>query len=242
MLTIYRAKRGRRLPRINVRGLNPCSGSAALSNDAGPIRLALQFVGPPALAGRLTILMAWGERMSSLKAIAGMALQSHLEFIVCGGFAVNAYQVIRKTGDIDLVIRDSEAESWKERLLSLGYSVFHDAGAFLQLRPGSPSSWPVDLIVVDDATFAAMKEAGVRFKFGDTECLIPSVEHLIAMKLHAIRSGGESRLRQDALDILDLAERARIDLEGDAFRQLCERYADLKIRDRILLYAGKSSS
>jgi hypothetical protein len=184
--------------------------------------------------------MAWGERMSTLRTIAETARQSHLEFIVCGGFAVNAYQVMRKTGDIDLVIRERDAASWRDRLLFLGYAVFHESGAFLQLRPGSPGSWPIDLIVVDEITFDAMKAAGKPFRFGDTECLIPSVEHLIAMKLHAIRSAGENRLRQDALDILDLAEGARIDLEGDAFREMCERYADPAVRERILVYAGKS--
>jgi hypothetical protein len=62
------------------------------------------------------------------------------------------------------------------------------------------------------------------------------------MKLHAIRSAGDNRMRQDALDILDLAERAGIDLEGGAFREMCTRYADASIHERILVYAGKSPS
>lgn len=62
------------------------------------------------------------------------------------------------------------------------------------------------------------------------------------MKLHAIRSSGDRRMRQDALDILDLAEHARIDLEGPVFQDLCDRYADGQIRDRILGYAGRPTS
>jgi hypothetical protein len=156
--------------------------------------------------------------MSTLKAIVEAAGRSRLEFIVCGGLAVNAYQVMRKTGDIDLVIREREAVSWKERLLSLGYAVFHETGAFVQLRPASPGSWPVDLIVVDEATFDAMKAAAKPFQFGDVECLIPSFEHLIAMKLHATRCAGEDRLRQDAVDMVELSEREGLELEGDALR------------------------
>ncbi len=49
-------------------------------------------------------------------------------------------------------------------------------------------------------------------------------------------------MRQDALDILDLAEHARIDLEGPVFQDLCDRYADGQIRDRILGYAGRPTS
>jgi hypothetical protein len=85
-----------------------------------------------------------------------------------------------------------------------------------------------------------MKQAATPFRFGHVDCLIPSVDHLIAMKLHAIRSSPDRRMRQDALDILDLAERSDMDLGGDRFRDLCERYADEAIRERILAYAGKS--
>jgi hypothetical protein len=190
----------------------------------------------------LEIPVTWDAQVTTLRTIAETARRSGLEFIVCGGYAVNAYQVIRKTGDIDIVIRERDAGSWKERLLALGYSVFHESGAFVQFRPDSLSSWPVDLILVDERTFDAMKSGGMRFPFGDTECFIPSVEHLIAMKLHALRYSGEKRIRQDALDIIDLAERAEIDLAGERFRDLCERFANPDIHGRILAYAGKTAT
>jgi hypothetical protein len=180
--------------------------------------------------------------MSSLRAVAGLARQANLEFIVCGGYAVNAYHVIRKTGDIDLLVRERDAGAWKDRLVALGYGVFHESGAFLQLQPDALSAWPIDLLFVDDATFDEMKRAGQRFLFGDVECSIPSVEHLIAMKLHALRFSGETRLRQDALDVIDLAEHAGMDLEGEEFRILCQRFANGDIRDRILVYAGRKAS
>jgi hypothetical protein len=58
------------------------------------------------------------------------------------------------------------------------------------------------------------------------------LEHLIAMNLHALR---------DAVDIIDLAEQAGIDLEGDRFRTLCDRFADGRVLGRILQYAGKKT-
>ncbi len=178
--------------------------------------------------------------MTTLRTLMEIAERSGLEFIVCGGHAVNAYQVIRKTGDIDLVIRDIDATRWRENLATLGYSVYHESGAFLQLQPTSLSAWPIDLVLVDEGTFDAMKRAGKLFSFGDATCLIPSAEHLIAMKLHALKWSGEKRMRQDAVDIVDLAEEAGIDIEGDVFRSLSDRFADRRVYERVLQYAGKT--
>jgi hypothetical protein len=180
--------------------------------------------------------------MKPLDDLAALSASRGLDFIVCGGHAVNAYQVIRKTGDVDLVVRERDVPQWREHLLALGSAVFHEDAAFLQLRPPTVAGWPIDLLVVDDTTFDAMKGAARPFTFGTVTCLIPSVEHLIAMKLHALRYSGEQRMRKDGIDVIDLAEAHAIDLLGDAFRALCDRFADARVYERILIHAGKSSS
>jgi len=160
------------------------------------------------------------------------------DFIVCGGYAVNAYHVIRKTGDIDLVVRARDASAWKEFLSAPGYTVYHETSSFVQFEPPTATSWPVDLMLVDDRTFDLMRAEARQFRFGGTTCWIPSIRHLIAMKLHALKQTGKRRLRKDAIDIVDLAEKNGIDLRGEEFRQQCERFADRAIYDRILRYAG----
>ena len=177
--------------------------------------------------------------MSLLDEVARLAATRGFDFLVCGGHAVNAYQVIRKTGDLDLVVRERDLSEWRMDLVALGYAVFHEDTAFLQLSPPTTTGWPIDLLVVDDVTFDAMKHAARSFAFGATACLIPSVEHLIAMKLHALRFSGESRMRKDGIDIIELAEANGIDLLGDAFRALCDRFADARVYERVLSYAGK---
>ena len=177
--------------------------------------------------------------MSPLDEVARLAATLGIDFLVCGGHAVNAYHVIRKTGDLDLVVRERDVREWRARLLALGYAVFHEDTAFLQLSPPTATGWPIDLLVVDDGTFDAMRHAARSFTFDGTVCLIPSVEHLIAMKLHALRFSGESRLRKDGIDIVELAETNGIDLLGEPFRALCDRFADTRVYERILQYAGK---
>ncbi len=177
--------------------------------------------------------------MSPLDEVVRLAATRGLDVLVCGGHAVNAYQVIRKTGDLDLVVRERHVPEWRAQLVALGYGVFHEDPAFLQLGPPTATGWPIDLVVVDDGTFDALKRAARPFTFGGVTCLIPSIEHLIAMKLHALRFSGETRMRKDGVDIVELAEANGIDILGDAFRSLCDRFADARVYERILLYAGK---
>jgi hypothetical protein len=177
--------------------------------------------------------------MSPLDDVARFAAARGLDALVCGGHAVNAYQVIRKTGDLDLVVRARDAPEWRAHLLGLGYAVFHEDPAFLQLSPPTTTGWPIDLLLVDDGTFDAMKGDARPFTFGGTACLIPSLEHLLAMKLHALRFGGEPRMRKDGIDVVELAEANGVDLVGERFRALCDRFADARVYERILQYAGK---
>ncbi|MCC6765933.1 MAG: hypothetical protein IT293_14845 [Deltaproteobacteria bacterium] len=177
--------------------------------------------------------------MSPLDEVERLATTGGLDFLVCGGHAVNAYQVIRKTGDLDLIVRERDAVEWRTRLVALGYAVFHEDAAFVQLSPPTPSGWPIDLLIVDDGTLDAMKGAARAVVFGTITCLVPSVEHLIAMKLHALRFSGEARMLKDAVDIVELAAANGIDLLGAAFRGLCDRFGDARIHERILDLAGK---
>jgi len=173
--------------------------------------------------------------------LTNLSAAQGIDFILCGGHAVNAYQVIRKTGDVDVVVRERDLRRWRDGLVALGYAVFHEDPAFLQLSPPTAAEWPLDLLVVDDATFETMQREARPFTFGAVSCLIPSVEHLIAMKLHALRFSGEQRVRKDGIDVVELAEANGIDLLGEVFRGLCKRFGDARVYERILQYAGKSA-
>lgn len=177
--------------------------------------------------------------MSPLDELARLGAAEGLDFLVCGGHAVNAYRVIRKTGDLDLVVRERDVVRWRTILVGLGFAVFHEDGAFVQLSPPTTAGWPVDLLVVDDETLATMKGAARSVTFEGTPCLVPSIRHLIAMKLHALRFSGEARTLKDAVDVVELAAANGIDLRGEEFRALCDRFADTRVYERILQLAGE---
>ncbi len=53
---------------------------------------------------------------------------------------------------------------------------------------------------------------------------IASFEHLISMKLHAIRGSREKRGLKDILDVLKLLEKTKQKPSKEEFRQLCVKF------------------
>lgn len=53
---------------------------------------------------------------------------------------------------------------------------------------------------------------------------VPSLSHLIALKLHALKNNPEVRERWDLRDILELIKVNRVNVETDAFQDLCLEY------------------
>lgn len=63
------------------------------------------------------------------------------------------------------------------------------------------------------------------------------VDHLLAMKFHALRYGREGRKSKDTNDILDLAALHGIAVRSDRFRELCLRFGTPQLYDYLLKLA-----
>jgi hypothetical protein len=68
----------------------------------------------------------------------------------------------------------------------------------------------------------------------DRQKCVPSAEHLIGLKLHAIKHGPEYRRGQDLIDVVRLIRNAKIDPESESFKKLVERYGNEEIYQQIL--------
>jgi hypothetical protein len=71
---------------------------------------------------------------------------------------------------------------------------------------------------------------------------IPSPLHLIAMKLHALRSPARFPNGIDLQDVKYLIKTAKIDTSSKEFTEIAERYATDAIRTRILSELRAESS
>src|SRR5258708_38570632 len=113
--------------------------------------------------------------MDFFKNIEQEALSRRLQLLVIGGLAVNFYGYSRDTGDVDLLICRDACAAWKGLFSDLGYVLDHEAKTFLQFKPPRDGEWPVDLVLVHEATFEPMMEASREVNLYGADMRIPSL-------------------------------------------------------------------
>jgi hypothetical protein len=169
--------------------------------------------------------------------LAASAQSEGLDAVLVGGNAVNLHSYSRTTFDVDLLVRESDCDRWLSYFQNHGYEPFHRTVNFVRLRfvADPAKALPVDLMLADSATFAAIEGSSRRCDLGNGLSLaIPSPLHLIAMKLHALRSPARFANGIDLQDVKHLIKTAKIDLSSKEFTDVAERYATDAIRARIL--------
>ena len=63
---------------------------------------------------------------------------------------------------------------------------------------------------------------------------MPSLESLLALKLHAARHALPHRRHKDLMDIFALVEANGVDVTSDSFRQLCHKYGTAELYAEII--------
>jgi len=158
-------------------------------------------------------------------------------FLVIGGHAVNAYGYSRFTRDIDILIDQAHKPSWLAELGAKGFNLYHDGGAFLQLTP-PPNCDPLDLMLVNATTFEKLSSGAKTVDIRGIRTCVPSLENLFVLKFHVLQQDVPHRGYKDFMDILALADCNAVDLRSDKIRELCEKFGNKKIYERLLAFKG----
>ena len=157
-----------------------------------------------------------------------------LKSLVIGGLAVNFYGFSRDTADLDLLIeRDSRAE-WCDLFSSLGYKLERDADVFVQLTPPESGEWPVDLMLVAQQTFDPMLAESTLVEMYGARVRIPSLMHLLALKLHALKHTRAQRFLKDFLDVEGMVRTNKVDLQSQNVRELFLKYGNLDLYEKVV--------
>jgi predicted nucleotidyltransferase len=172
--------------------------------------------------------------MGLFEEIVTEAREKGLDFLVIGGHAVNFYGYSRETADLDLLVRQDARAAWAELFCGLGYAVDRDAETFVQLAPPGQAEWPVDLMLVREPTFAAMLAASREVNMYGAKLRIPSLDHLVALKLHALKHTRAHRFLKDFQDVEGLVRTNHLDLQSERVRQLFLKYGNLDLYEKIV--------
>ncbi len=123
---------------------------------------------------------------------------------VVGGLALHAYGRNRATFDLDLLTVADARTPLVAFLERSGYRTEHVSQGYSNHTHADPACGAVDVIYVDDAT-ARQVWAGCRplLSLGTRLALVPRAEHVVALKVQAMRND-PARLVHDLADVQHL--------------------------------------
>ena len=165
--------------------------------------------------------------------IAAEFQKAGITYLLIGGFAVNAYKVTRFTLDVDFLMAEEDREKAASILEQAGFRerTHHQNFSGWGENPRYPTK--VDLLFTDRQTLQAVWDQGKAVKIAGCELKVPSLEHLIAMKLHAIKQQPERREWKDWMDIIQLIKIHQVDTKSETFRKLCLKFGTADLYQRI---------
>jgi predicted nucleotidyltransferase len=171
--------------------------------------------------------------VSFLATIDREASDRGLRYLVIGGLAVNVYGYSRDTSDLDFFVSQNARVEWMNLLEKFEYKNFHDGGNFIQFEAPNKSAWPVDLMLVQERTFAPIFQACVDADIFGVKTRIPSLEHLIVLKLHALKNTRMQRFLKDFLDVENLIRINQLDIKSKEIRELFDKYGTSDLYEKI---------
>jgi len=156
-----------------------------------------------------------------------------LPFLIIGGYAVAAHGHTRPTFDVDFLVRQTDRERWIEKLTAAGINLLRQTRGFAQFSRENGSE-ALDLMLVNDATYEQFARTSQTRDFGGVSAGVPSLDNLLALKLHALKQGLPHRTSRDAEDVEMLARRNKIDLASKHYEELFLKYGSREIYETIL--------
>ena len=143
--------------------------------------------------------------------------------VLAGGFAVNHHGYTRNTLDLDLICSEPNAQNIKRRLADAGYSDIETGPVALHCR-NPQNGFRIDLLLVDPDTFHTLRMDAVESRIDESHVLQAlSLEHLLAMKIHALACQPVVRRDKDLSDIAWLSFLNNLSPEND-IHPLCLQF------------------
>jgi hypothetical protein len=178
----------------------------------------------------------------SMERICEMARVRGLQVLFIGGHAVIAHGHPRNTFDVDLLINRADRQAWIGLLVGLGYTVFAQTPAFLQMEAPDEQTLPVDLMMVNEPTFTMMAASARWHEPLPPNSRVVSLPHLLALKCHAIKHGHSGRVEKDVDDVVGLVAANGVEIKTPEWRELFLKYGPPELYEKLRRIQEKKSS
>lgn len=178
--------------------------------------------------------MADKESQNIFNIISGIFTKGRVSCVLIGGFAVNYYKVSRSTADIDFLITKEDFGKISVLLEEKGFKKDNEQEVFVRLLGEKPLLMDVDFMFVDKDTLDKIIKEGRRISIAGESFLVPSLSHLIALKLHAIKYNPRIREYRDLADITELIRINKVNVKDVEFKNLCLKYGTEELYHKII--------
>jgi hypothetical protein len=172
--------------------------------------------------------------MEPLKILKEHADRSDKQFVIIGGHAMNAYGISRNTGDIDLLVPRDDKAWWHERINALGITCFQDSLVFARFKSEQIGIWPIDLMFTDASTFKRFYDSSIPAEILGCAVQVALNAHIVALKLHAMKSKPEHRYSKDIADVVSLMKYSEPKISLSVLEEMSNKYATREVFDDIV--------
>ena len=161
---------------------------------------------------------------SAFHLISEITSQKAIACILIGGYAVNFHKYTRQTQDLDFMMVKEDFDRIVTALQKAGYNQLETQENFAQFKSSHPALLDIDFMFVDQSTLEKILKDAKQVKIKDHSFFIPSVEHLIALKLHSMKGNYKIRWTKDFPDVISLIRANKINIQADQFKAMCLKF------------------
>jgi hypothetical protein len=151
-----------------------------------------------------------------------------------GGFAVNYYKVSRQTADVDFLITREDFNKISNELKKSGFTPDRIEEVFARFKGNKHYLMDIGFMFVDRETLDKIIKDGKAISIAKQKFIVPSLNTLIALKLHAIKYNPKLREYKDLPDIISLIRTNKVDYKNKEFREICLKYGTEELYKKII--------
>ena len=184
---------------------------------------------------------AFSETEGSIfKFLSSLFARHKVQSVLVGGYALIINKVQRMTFDVDFIITAVDCSRIEPDIINAGYSVFSRQSSFVQFKSEKKGLRDIDFLISDGQTLERLITHGKKVVIAGEIFIVPSPEHLIAMKLHSI-AGNRKRELKDFPDVVQLMIANAIDPAKADIKEMFRKYNVMDMYEKVVAAIGVSN-